>query len=198
MTLYSKSINEDKIDQLIFKIEGENLDQHGFGSDNDSYCPTVEKPQIHMDIDGDGNVGSLYFCISINGELKCVFQKSNGTNRIEECVGINNFIHSSSEIVHPIAIIVRFHDFDKDNIPEVIIETKLPEFNGINGEVFRLQGVGANLKNLKGLRGWFVNAGDFWGQYNIATIEDNLIHTINFRELPLEYVYINGRLRMVN
>ena len=197
ITSYSKSTNEDKIDQLLFKIGGESLDHHGFGSDEVSYCPTGEKPQIQIDIDRDGNMESLYFFIDISGALNCVFSKSNGTDMIKECVGINN--HSNSdETVHPTTITVRFHDFDKDNIPEVIIETKLPEFNGINGEVFRLQGVGANLKNLKGLRGWFVNAGDFWGQYNIATIEDNLIHTINFRELPLEYVYINGRLRMVN
>lgn len=28
-------------------------------------------------------------------------------------------------------------DFGKDNIPEVVIETELPELQGINGEVFR-------------------------------------------------------------
>lgn len=197
ITSYSQPINDDKIDQLLFKIDGESVDRHSFfGSDEPSYCPTGEKPQIQVDIDGDGNIESLYFFISINGELRCVFQKSNGANRIEECVEINN-TNLSHDFADPTSITVRFHDFDKDNVPEVIIETQLPDLQGINGEVFRLQGVGANLTNLKGLKGWLVKAGDFWGQYNIATIEDNLIHTTNFRELPLDYVYIKGRLRQV-
>ena len=180
-----------------YQIKGENLEMLIDDDRENSEWVTQKIPQIQFDFDSDGIEESLFFFNNL-GCVNCIFSKIDKSHRINEYLS-EDFNDTHDTLVNVNEINVRFHDFDKDNIPEIIIEIKFneTEFTEIEGRVYKLYGTGATIKNLSGLNGWLKEVGKFWGQYEYAEIKDNVIKTINFRELPLYYVYIDNRLRSV-
>lgn len=183
-----------------YKIKGENIETFNDDKRDTPEWVTQEIPQIQFDFDSDNIEEALFFFNNL-GTVNCIFSKFDKLHRINEYLSEDfNFSYTHDSFVNVNEINVRFHDFDKDNIPEIIIEIKFNEtgFAEIEGRVYKLYGTRANIQNLSGLNGWLKEVGKFWGQFEYAEIKDNVIKTINFREIPLYYIYIDNKLRSAN
>lgn len=206
----SKDTNNDK----SFEIDGKDL-AYGDRGLRPSYLPG--EPQVKFDMDGDGLIESLHFYTDGNLiKFKFIKGDENG-NYIEDFYKLydeealkeherNQENSEDSETWDPRdgKIYVRFHDFDMDGIPEMVLESegysdKDSEYCEayVYGQIYKINGVGASLKNLNGLSNWLQLAGDYnaWDYNNAqAVIENNKIYT--GRQMPENYVYVDGRLVM--
>lgn len=199
ISVFIFNIKADDLSALVFNIKSENIKTLIDNERENAEWVAKESPQIQFDFDSDHSEESLFFFNNL-GVVNCVFSKFNKLERIDEYL-LEDFNYSDvhDSFVKVDEINIRFHDFDNDNIPEIIIEIKFNEsgFDEIIGYVYKIYGIGANLTNLKGLNGFLQKDGEFWGQYKYAEIDNNTVKTINFRELPLYYVFIDGKLREV-
>lgn len=165
--------------------------------------------QISMDLDGDGAQESiaLYIHSSESSDLGMLFTKSLSDSYVSEDIAIDDNVFETRWCEDIGTVSLMLHDFDSDNIPEIILILRGGGDNmglGVDVAVFRICGSGVDLSkgNVGELRGWLRLAGTFsafdddMGWY----LNDNLIGIrssqtgSNYHQL----IYMDGRLRKIS
>lgn len=186
-----RSLNNDK----TMSIEGSDIPN--------IYCRVCDAMcLLYEDIDSDGYIEGLWIYEPATG-LGLSFQKldKKGTPLFWDNA---EFEFENSETYQPDVDVI-FHDFDGDNIPEIVIGYL---DNGICGRVYKLNGKGLDLQklhdvlentNLK-LSNFIQQVGYVSGGWDNCYIDRSSIH---IQVSPIgqgwtEYLFHNGQLRRLD
>ncbi|MCH5220148.1 MAG: hypothetical protein J1F20_06205 [Muribaculaceae bacterium] len=157
------------------------------------------KRQLQFDLDNDGEEESILFIDGFVGDNEAwgiEFRKG----WIQEQYLFTDKCEANDII--DLQFEVSLHDFDNDNIPEIIVTySDDPEFI-LNGKIFKICGSGVNIRdsNAYELRGWLREVGTFSTFRGMWHADGNLLYTTSQTGNTdgIVQVYINSELKNIS
>lgn len=190
------------------KTDWRNLDKIEFtGSDLISPLSVVYRldefeRQIQNDLDGDGVEESLLFISGFKGE-----KEAWGIEFCKDGYLLDQFLFDLEEIssnsnLYDVTFQLSLHDFDNDNVPEIIITYgDDPDF-AMSGKIFKICGRGVKLKDTHAseLKGWLREVGNFGTHKGYWRAEGNLLYTSSLTGGydDIVMVYVDSELRYIS
>lgn len=154
--------------------------------------------QINFDLDNDGYSESILFITDIKEKDEAwgiEFGKSkNSTQYILERYLFTE--KGEADNISELKFQLSLHDFDNDNIPEIIVTYADDPEDFVEGKIFKLCGSGVELKDTKAfeLRGWLREVGTFGSFYNDWYVNGNGLITRCQNGDYTTQVYYNSKL----
>lgn len=133
--------------------------------------------QINFDLDNDGYTESLLFITDIKDNEEAwgiEFGKTkNSTGFVSERYLFPE--KGDADNISELEFQLSLHDFDNDNIPEIIVTYGVDPEDFVDGKIFKLCGSGVELQNTKAyeLCGWLREVGKFGSFYNDWYVNGN-------------------------
>ena len=160
--------------------------------------------QIQYDLDGDGVEESLLFIRGFKGE-----KEAWGIEFCKDGYLLDQYLFddieeeiSSTTKLDEVKFQLSLHDFDNDNVPELIITYgDDPDF-AMSGKIFKICGRGVKLKDTHAseLKGWLREVGNFGTHKGYWRAEGNLLYTSSLTGGygDIVMVYVDSELRHIS